>query len=137
MRLLILTACLILIPLILALPLRAEDDLLLKSQSLFKPAPESPPELENNPITTEKVELGKMLYFEPGLSASNLISCNTCHNLGTGGVDLQETSIGHAWQKGPRNAPTVLNSVFNVAHSSGTAGLKTLPSKPRVRCRHP
>ena len=56
-----------------------------------------------------------MLYFDPRLSASNLISCNTCHNLGTGGVDLQETSVGHGWQKGPRNAPTVLNAVFNIA----------------------
>jgi len=93
----------------------AEDDLLNKSQNLFTPIPETPPELENNQITPEKVELGKMLYFEPRLSASNLISCNTCHNLGTGGVDIQETSVGHAWQKGPRNAPTVLNSVFNVA----------------------
>jgi cytochrome c peroxidase len=61
------------------------------------------------------VELGKMLYFEPRLSASWLISCNTCHNLGLGGVDLMETSIGHGWQKGPRNAPTVLNAVFNLA----------------------
>lgn len=115
MRLLILIVYLTLLPLILTRPLRAEDDLLEKSQSLFKPVPDSPPELENNPIAPEKVELGKMLYFEPRLSASNLISCNTCHNLGTGGVDLQETSIGHAWQKGPRNAPTVLNSVFNIA----------------------
>lgn len=32
-----------------------------------------------------------------------------------GGVDLQETSVGHGWAKGPRNAPTVLNSVFNLA----------------------
>lgn len=94
---------------------QSQDDLLNKSKSMFKPIPESPPELENNTITPEKVELGKMLFFEPRLSASNLISCNTCHNLGTGGVDLQETSVGHAWQRGPRNAPTVLNSVFNVA----------------------
>lgn len=93
----------------------SQDDLLNKSQSLFKPIPKTPPGLDNNPITQEKVELGKMLYFEPRLSASNLISCNTCHNLGTGGVDLQETSVGHGWQKGPRNAPTVLNSVYNVA----------------------
>jgi len=94
---------------------RAQDDLLTKSNSLFKTIPNSSPELENNKITPEKVELGKMLYFEPRLSASNLISCNTCHNLGTGGVDIQETSVGHAWQRGPRNAPTVLNSVFNIA----------------------
>lgn len=116
MRKLILTAaCLLVLPLILTLPLRAEDDLLQKSKALFKPVPDSPPELEDNPITPDKIELGKMLFFEPRLSASNLISCNTCHNLGTGGVDLQETSVGHAWQRGPRNAPTVLNSVFNIA----------------------
>jgi cytochrome c peroxidase len=56
-----------------------------------------------------------MLYFEPRLSASALISCNTCHNVGIGGADFQETSTGHCWQKGPRNAPTALNSVFNIA----------------------
>lgn len=93
----------------------AQDELLKKAQTLFKPIPEAFPAPENNPVIPEKIELGKMLYFDPRLSASNLISCNTCHNLGTGGVDLQETSIGHAWQKGPRNAPTVLNSVFNIA----------------------
>lgn len=92
-----------------------EDDLMKKAQTLFKPIPESAPEIKGNPLTPEKLELGKMLYFEPRLSASGLISCNTCHNLGAGGVDLQETSVGHAWQKGPRNAPTVLNSVFNIA----------------------
>ena len=56
-----------------------------------------------------------MLFFDPRLSSSWLISCNTCHNLSLGGVDLLETSIGHGWQKGPRNSPTVLNAVFNIA----------------------
>ncbi|MCD6429828.1 MAG: c-type cytochrome, partial [Deltaproteobacteria bacterium] len=37
------------------------------------------------------------------------------HNVGLGGADFQETSTGHGWRKGPRNAPTVLNSVYNVA----------------------
>lgn len=93
----------------------AQDDLQKKAQALFKPIPASPPELKDNPISEEKVLLGKMLYFDPRLSASDLISCNTCHNLGTAGVDLQETSTGHGWQRGPRNAPTVLNAVFNIA----------------------
>lgn len=44
-----------------------------------------------------------------------MFSCNSCHNLGTGGDDNLETSIGHGWQRGPRNAPTVLNSVLNQA----------------------
>jgi cytochrome c peroxidase len=82
---------------------------------LFAVLPSVPPQLDENEITAEKVVLGKMLYFEPRLSRSWLISCNTCHNLGLAGVDLVETSIGHGWQKGPRNAPTVLNAVFNTS----------------------
>ncbi len=56
-----------------------------------------------------------MLFFEPRLSSSHFLSCNSCHNVGTGGADNLETSIGHGWQRGPRNAPTVLNSVYNTA----------------------
>ena len=61
------------------------------------------------------VELGKKLYFDPRLSKSGFISCNSCHNLSMGGSDNLATSIGHNWQKGPINAPTVLNSAMNVA----------------------
>lgn len=81
----------------------------------FEVIPSMVPAIEGNAVTREKVELGKMLFFEPRLSASAIISCNTCHNLGMGGDDNLETSIGHGWQKGPRNAPTVLNAVFNEA----------------------
>ncbi len=93
----------------------AQDPLLQQAKAVFSPIPDQPPVLEAHPATPPKVELGKMLFFEPRLSSSWLISCNTCHNLGLGGVDLMETSIGHGWQKGPRNAPTVLNAVFNIA----------------------
>jgi cytochrome c peroxidase len=61
------------------------------------------------------VELGKQLYFDPRLSKSGFISCNSCHNLSMGGTDNIKTSIGHNWQEGPVNAPTVLNSSLNVA----------------------
>lgn len=91
------------------------DATLKRAQSLFKPVPAQPAALKGNESTPARVKLGKFLFFDPRLSASQLISCNTCHNVGLGGVDLQETSIGHGWQKGPRNAPTVLNSVYNVA----------------------
>ena len=93
----------------------AADPVMQQAQALFKPIPQAPPALDHNPITPEKIELGKMLFFEPRLSRSGLISCNTCHNLGLGGADFQETSTGHKWQKGGRNSPTVLNSVFNIA----------------------
>jgi cytochrome c peroxidase len=61
------------------------------------------------------VELGKKLFFDPRLSRSGFISCNSCHNLSMGGTDNLPTSIGDGWQKGPINAPTVLNASFNVA----------------------
>jgi cytochrome c peroxidase len=61
------------------------------------------------------VELGKKLFFDPRLSKSGFISCNSCHNLSMGGSDNLPTSIGHNWQKGPINSPTVLNASMNVA----------------------
>ena len=104
-----------------------EDALILEARNNFEPIPlnveEGYKQLKNNIPTTEKLELGKMLYFEPRISKSQLISCNTCHNLSFGGDDYQQTSIGHGWQRGPRNAPTVLNSVYNTAQFwDGRAG---------------
>jgi len=68
----------------------------------------------NNPISDAKVTLGKQLFFEPRLSKSNLISCNTCHNLATGGIDGVSAAIGHNWTANPHhlNSPTVYNAVF-------------------------
>jgi cytochrome c peroxidase len=101
--------------LLLAASAPGQDALLQKAQRAFKPLPSAPPTLKANPISPAKVDLGRMLFFDPRLSSSWLISCNTCHNLSLGGVDMLETSIGHGWQKGPRNSPTVLNAVFNIA----------------------
>lgn len=92
-----------------------QSALMKQAQGLFKPLPDSPPSLPGNPATPAKVELGKMLYFDPRLSESHSISCNSCHMIGMGGVDLQETSLGHRWQHGGRNAPTVYNAVLDIA----------------------
>ncbi len=96
-------------------PVMAGSPVQEQAKENFVPIPVVPPVLKGNPATKDKVELGKILYFDPRLSRSALISCNTCHNMGLGGADYQETSTGHGWQRGPRNAPTVLNSVYNVA----------------------
>lgn len=74
-------------------------------------APIAPPKA----VDLGKVELGKKLYFDPRLSKSGFISCNSCHNLSMGGTDNLKSSIGDKWQQGPINAPTVLNSSMNVA----------------------
>ncbi len=67
-----------------------------------------------NPLNPAKIELGKMLYFEPRISKSNLISCNTCHNLAIGGDDDVSSATGHKWTSNPHhlNSPTVYNAVF-------------------------
>ncbi len=66
-------------------------------------------------LTPAQIELGKKLYFDPRISKSNLISCNTCHNLALGGVDLIPAATGAKWQSNPQhlNSPTVYNSMFN------------------------
>jgi len=66
-------------------------------------------------IDAAKAELGKKLFFDPRLSLSGWISCNSCHNLSMGGSDNLVSSIGHGWSEGPINAPTVLNASFNIA----------------------
>ena len=81
------------------------DNLMERANSMFEPIPKYPPVIDGNELTQAKVELGKMLFFEPRLSSSHLISCNTCHNVGLGGDDELPTSIGHGWQKGLIMAP--------------------------------
>ena len=91
------------------------DPLQDQAKQMFKPIPSTPPEIKDNPLTPEKIALGHQLFFEPRLSKSGIISCNTCHNVGLAGVDGVPTSLGHGFQKGPRNSPTVFNAVFNIA----------------------
>ncbi len=87
----------------------------------LSPIPEQTSELlklidnPKNPITEAKVELGKKLYFDPRLSKSGLISCNTCHNLSKGGDDGMQAAVGHKWTANPHHlsSPTVYNAVFN------------------------
>ena len=76
---------------------------------MFQPLPDSVPS-EANPLSDPKIALGRMLYYEPRLSRSQEISCNSCHMLDKYGVDGQPTSDGHKGQLGDRNSPTVYNA---------------------------
>ena len=77
--------------------------------------PDRAPEPADNPTTVAKVELGKMLYFDPRFSSTGSVSCFSCHNVMEGGDDHMPTSIGVHGQKGGRNAPTVWNAAFHSA----------------------
>lgn len=84
-------------------------------KALTKMINDASPDSVQFPTTMAAYELGKRLYFDPRLSKSGIISCNTCHNLGLGGADGVPASTGHKWTPNPHhvNAPTVYNSVFN------------------------
>ncbi|MEB3237197.1 MAG: cytochrome-c peroxidase [Candidatus Sericytochromatia bacterium] len=87
----------------------AGDDLQVRAQAAFKPIDRPAP---NKAV---RVELGRQLYHDPRLSRSGAISCASCHNLASGGVDNRETSLGHKAQVGGRNAPTTLNASVHLA----------------------
>lgn len=74
--------------------------------------PNEAPAPASNPTTPAKIELGKMLYFDPRLSSTGTVSCFSCHNVMEGGDDHRPTSIGVHGQLGGRNAPTVWNAAF-------------------------
>jgi cytochrome c peroxidase len=67
----------------------------------------------DNPQTPEKIALGKALFFDDRLSEDGTISCDHCHSPGKGFTDQLPTSVGIHNQFGQRNAPTVLNALFN------------------------
>ena len=69
----------------------------------------------DNLVTDSKVTLGRVLYYDPRLSANQKISCNTCHPLDEYGAEIQPVSTGHKNQKGSRNAPTVYNAAGHFA----------------------
>lgn len=79
---------------------------------LFEPVPAEPIHPEENPGTQERIDLGHMLFFEPKLSRSGVISCNTCHVVGAAGIDAREVAIGEGGRLGTRNSPTVFNAAF-------------------------
>lgn len=75
-----------------------------------------PTEVPNpeNPFTQEKIDLGRMLYYENRMSINEKLSCNTCHDLARYGVDNEPTSPGHQGIRGSRNSPTVYNAALHV-----------------------
>ena len=87
-------------------------DLYKEASLRFAPLPSAAPN-PDNPVTQAKIELGKKLYFDTRLSKEGNISCNSCHNLATFGVDNEATSEGDDGSFGDRNSPTVLNAALH------------------------
>jgi cytochrome c peroxidase len=83
------------------------------SANAWDALPKAAPAPADNPSSAAKIELGKMLYFDPRFSSTGTVSCFSCHNVMEGGDDHRPTSIGVHGDKGGRNAPTVWNAAFH------------------------
>ncbi|MFN7249427.1 MAG: cytochrome c peroxidase [Anaerobacillus sp.] len=83
----------------------------LLNNELLVPIGEVPIPLDN-PMTTEVLELGKILFFDPRLSGNNEVSCQTCHDPELGYGDGKATFTKIDGTEGLRNSPTVINSGF-------------------------
>ena len=100
---------LVLIPATYLLSASGKVEVNAEALQMFAPLPAvmgSP----DNPVTDSKVTLGRILYYDPRLSANQKISCNSCHPLDAYGAESKSVSTGHKNQKGNRNAPTVYNA---------------------------
>jgi len=67
----------------------------------------------DNPQTPEKIALGQKLFFDGRLSADKSVACSTCHDPARAFTDARPVSIGIHGHTGQRNAPTILNALFN------------------------
>ncbi len=92
-------------------PIEADDARL----SMFKPALPAEFTSLSNPLSEDKIQLGRMLYFDKRLSKNHDINCNSCHDLSTYGADGKRVSLGHKKQPGTRNSPTVFNSAGQIS----------------------
>ncbi|RLJ71346.1 cytochrome c peroxidase [Hydrogenivirga caldilitoris] len=79
----------------------------------ISPLPDKPPEPKDNPSTPVKVELGKLLYFDPRLSGDGSTSCATCHDPNQGWAKKRFMSPAYPENKHFRHSPTVLNAAYN------------------------
>ncbi len=98
----------------LATPVLAAEsakELLTQAQQIFAVLPKdmATPEF---PVTTERVELGRKLYFDPRMSADGTVSCSRCHLPALYGTDGLAKPRGAHDRVNPRNAPTVLNAAL-------------------------
>lgn len=67
----------------------------------------------NNPLTPEKIALGKLLFFDKRISADGTVACATCHNPDFGFTDSKPVSDGIRGQQGKRSAPSAINRLFS------------------------
>ncbi len=67
----------------------------------------------DNPLTIEKIKLGRKLFFDERLSVDGTVSCATCHNPLLGFADGRSVAVGIEGLEGPRSTPAIINRLFS------------------------
>lgn len=106
-----------------AVSLFGADNTTIDNSKFLKPT--DVPFPENNKPNQQRVELGKLLFFDVRLSTSNAISCATCHNPQKGWSDGIDRGMGHDNKQGGRNTPSILNTAYQM-HQFWDGRAKTL-----------
>jgi cytochrome c peroxidase len=92
----------------------ADSGLMDKAKEVFGPLPASMPS-PDNPLTPEKVKLGKTLFHESRISIDGTVSCAKCHPLGLYAADGLRTAIGNNCKVNPRNSPCIFNAAVQIS----------------------
>ena len=98
----------------ISLASNGDEDLLKQAKQIFSPLPQVMSS-EKNPITPEKVKLGKILFYETRISVDGTVSCVRCHPIGLYAADGLKKSIGNNCKVNPRNAPTLFNAAGQIS----------------------
>ena len=105
----------------------AQNDTMKRAQAVFSPIPLKPKTITrgNARLNPGKLDLGKKLFFDPRLSASFLISCNTCHNVGLAGADLPGNLHRSRLAEGTAQCTNSIQLGSLILPNFGMAGPKT------------
>lgn len=108
---------------IVVMPVEAADtSLVVQARAFFTPLPRDMG-TPANPVTPERVRLGRALFFDPRISVDGAVSCARCHQPALYGTDALPRSIGAEHRTHPRHAQTVFNAAIQfVQHWRGDRG---------------
>ena len=89
----------------------------------YVPPPRIP---ADNPMSEEKFQLGRRLFFDKRLSGNGTLACASCHLQERAFTDGRVVSVGSTGEKTPRNAPSIVNSGWHATLTWANPAMVTL-----------
>ena len=97
----------------------------------YVPPPRVP---ADNPMSEEKFQLGRRLFYDKRLSGNGAISCSSCHLQQHAFTDRRILGVGSTGEHTPRNAPSIVNSAWHATYTWANPALVTLERQMENRC---